>query len=59
VKRLLLAAALGAGLLGTASAPAANACEFSQCPWGRVVCSVVSCPVACPTVAGQRHCLLP
>lgn len=49
VKRLFLAVALGAGLLGTSAAPA-SACAFSQCPWGKVVCSAVSCPIVCSHV---------
>ncbi len=56
MKRLLLAAALGAGLLGATSAPA-NACAFSQCPWGKVVCSVTRCPIYCTYVNGVRHCI--
>ena len=53
VKRLLLAVALGAGLLGSTSAPA-NACEFSQCAWGKVVCSAVRCPIFCYYVSAAN-----
>lgn len=46
--RLLTAAALSVGLLATiAPATPANACEFSQCAWGKIVCSVVDCPIVC------------
>jgi hypothetical protein len=43
--RLLAAAALGLGLLAT-NTPA-NACEFSQCAWGKIVCAEVGCPIVC------------
>jgi hypothetical protein len=56
MKRLLLAAALGAGLLTTVSP--ANACEFRQCAWGQIVCSTVTCPRYCETVAGRRLCVI-
>jgi len=58
VKRLLLAAALGAGLLATVSP--ANACEFRQCAWGQIVCSTVYCPRYCVYVspANRSVCVI-
>jgi hypothetical protein len=38
MKRLLLAAALGAGLLGGA-VPAANACTIDTCPYTQPLCN--------------------
>ena len=43
MRRLLAVAALVAGTV-VVSAPPAAACEFSQCPWGRVICSIFGCP---------------
>ena len=56
MKRLLLAAALGAGLLATHTP--ANACEFRQCAWGKIICSTVTCPRYCETVAGRTFCVI-
>jgi hypothetical protein len=50
MKRLLLAAALGASLFAATSTPA-SACEFRQCAWGMLICSKVSCPRYCYTVS--------
>jgi hypothetical protein len=51
VRRFLATAALGIGVLAAAAPVApANACEFSQCAWGKVVCSVVNCPIFCTRV---------
>jgi len=51
MRRFLAAAALGIGVLATvAPATPASACEFSQCAWGKVVCSVVNCPIICANV---------
>ena len=48
MSRRLAAVALSFGFLATvAPASPANACEFSQCAWGKIVCSVVSCPIVC------------
>lgn len=47
MRRLLAASALGVGLLATLTPAPANACEFSQCAWGQIVCSVVNCPIFC------------
>lgn len=58
--RFLTAAALSVGMLVTlAPATPANACEFSQCAWGKVVCSVVNCPIICTDVpvADRRVCI--
>ena len=58
MKRLLLAGALGAGLLAT-STPA-NACEFRKCAWGQIICSTVTCPRYCQTVpvVGRQVCVI-
>lgn len=55
MKRLLLAAAVGAGLFATTPA---NACEFRECVWGKIVCSTVHCPRYCETVAGRTVCVI-
>lgn len=58
--RLLAGAALSLGLVATlAPATPANACEFSQCAWGKIVCSAVSCPIFCyeVPVAERRICI--
>ena len=47
MRRLLAASALSVGLLATVAPAPANACEFSQCAWGKIVCSVVDCPIFC------------
>ncbi|HEX8003600.1 MAG TPA: hypothetical protein VF519_12975 [Mycobacteriales bacterium] len=47
--RFLAAAALSVGLAATMT-PSASACEFSQCAWGKIVCSVVHCPIICANV---------
>lgn len=60
MRRLLAAAAVSAGLVVTiVPAAPANACAFSQCPWGQVVCSAVSCPIFCTDVpvADRRVCI--
>jgi hypothetical protein len=58
VTRLLASAAVAVGLLATFT-PAAQACQFSQCTWGRPVCNVVHCPIYCReiTVVDRRICI--
>ena len=56
MKRLLLAATIGAALIGT-HAPA-NACEFRKCTWGQIVCSTVYCPRYCYSAAGRQVCVI-
>lgn len=58
MKRLLLVAALGAGLF--ASVSPASACEFRQCAWGQIICSTVTCPRYCETVpvADRQVCVI-
>lgn len=56
--RFLTATALGIGLLATvAPASPANACEFSQCAWGQIVCTEISCPT-CIDAGVVRRCIL-
>jgi hypothetical protein len=58
--RLLAAAALGLGLLATAT-PAANACDAQHCPWSKPVCDTIGCPVYCTgniPVANRNVCVL-
>jgi Zn-finger protein len=60
MRRFLATAALGIGVLATVAPVApANACEFSQCAWGKVVCSVTSCPIFCTRnpVNGRTICI--
>lgn len=58
MKRLLLTAALGAGMFATVTP--ADACEFRQCAWGQIICSTVTCPRYCRTVpvANRTICVI-
>ncbi len=60
MSRFLSAAALSLGLAATlVPATSATACEFSQCAWGKIVCSVTECPIVCAEVAAadRRVCI--
>lgn len=50
MRRFLLAASLGLGLVATA-APAANACSWTYCPGTSIVCAEMGgCPLYCTRV---------